>query len=56
MNTLNIIPVWIINTLFCIMSYWHGKSEYGCGIVVLLMNIMLGFVFAFLAVKMPIFL
>nr|DAE85474.1 MAG TPA: hypothetical protein [Bacteriophage sp.] len=56
MNTLNIIPVWIINTLFCIMSYWHGKSEYGWGIVGLLMNIMLGFVFAFLAVKMPIFL
>ena len=56
MNELNIVPIWIVTTLFCIMSYWHGRSEYGWKIVGLLINIMLGFVFAYLAVKMPIFL
>lgn len=54
MNELNIVPIWIVTVLFCIMSYWHGRSEYGWRIAGLLMNIMLGFVFAFLVVKMPI--
>lgn len=55
MNELNIVPIWIVTTLFCIMSYWHGRSEYGWRIVGLLTNIMFGFVFAYLVVKMPIF-
>ena len=42
MNELNIVPIWIVTTLFCIMSYWHGRSEYGWRIVGLLTNIMLG--------------
>lgn len=49
MNELNIVPIWIVTTLFCIMSYWHGRSEYGWRIVGLLTNIMFGFVFAYLA-------
>ena len=56
MNELNIVPIWIVTILLCIMSYWHGRSEYGWRIVGLLINIMLGFAFAYLAVKMPIFL
>lgn len=55
MNELNIVPIWIVNAIFCIMSYWHGRSEYGWRIAGLLMNIMLGFVFAFLVATKPVF-
>lgn len=56
MNILNIVPIWIMNTIFCVISYWHGRSEHGWRIAGLLMNIMLGFAFSFLAVTKPIFL
>ena len=56
MNPLNIIPTYIITVLLCLMSYWHGRSEYGWGKAGLFMNLILGFVFAVLAIKMPIFL
>ena len=26
MSELNIVPIWIVTTLLCIMSYWHGRS------------------------------
>lgn len=26
MNELNIVPIWIVTILLCIMSYWHGRS------------------------------
>ena len=56
MNTLNIIHTYIITALLCLMSYWHGNSEYGWRKAGLIMNLILGFVFAVLAIKLPIFL
>ena len=56
MNPLNIIPTYIITVLLCLMSYWHGNSEYGWRKAGLVINIILGFAFAVLAIKLPIFL
>lgn len=56
MNELNIVPAWIIITVFCIMSYWHGRSEYGWRATGLIMNIMLGLVYAILVITRPMFL
>ncbi len=56
MNSLNIIPTYIITVLLCIMSYWHGSSEYGWRKAGLILNLILGLVFSVLVIKMPIFL
>ena len=56
MAALNIIPVYLITALLCIMSYWHAISKYGWKKKGLIFNLILGFVFAVLAVKMPMFL
>ena len=41
MNSLNIIPTYIITVLLCIMSYWHGSSEYGWRKAGLILNLIL---------------
>ncbi len=56
MNSLNIIPTFIVTCLLCIMSYWHGSSEYGWRLGGLVYTLVLGFVFAVFVVKLPIFL
>ena len=56
MNSLNIIPTYIITVLLCIMSYWHGSSEYGWRKAGLILNLILGLVFSVLVIKMPMFL
>lgn len=60
MNELNIIPIWFVTVLFCLSSYVYGRlvefyDSKLVGALGLIWNIILGFVFALLAVKSPVF-
>lgn len=54
-SRLDAIPITVFVLLTCIMSYWHGRSEYGWRIAGLVYTIILGIIGQILVGFFPMF-
>ena len=54
-SSLDAIPIMVFVLMTCIMSYWHGRSEYGWRIAGLVYTIILGIIGQILVGFFPMF-